>query len=126
MEEKILRLLAYFKDRRLNIKHLSELAEQLGVPAQVVIDFARWKALREVAHLGNEIVGIFLQVGFIKLDLISDTLQPARAHHTTILSPQPDQPLLHLNHTSLQVYFQSRWKLMRLQLPSQPHSPVWA
>jgi hypothetical protein len=68
VEEKILRLLAYFKDHRLNLKHLSQLAEQLGVPAQVVMDFAKWKALREVAQLGNEIVSISLQVGFIKLD----------------------------------------------------------
>jgi hypothetical protein len=73
-EEKILRLLAYFKDRRLNIKYLSELAEQLGVPAPVVMEFAKWKALREVAQLGNEIVCISLQVGFIKLDQIADRL----------------------------------------------------
>ena len=60
MEEKILRLLAYFKDRRLNTRHVNELAEQLGVPAPVVIEFAKWKALREVAHLGNETVRISL------------------------------------------------------------------
>ena len=60
VEEKILRLLAYFKDRRLNIRHLSELAEQLGVPSQVIMDFAKWKALREIEHLGNEMVSYML------------------------------------------------------------------
>ena len=62
VEEKILRLLAYFKDHRLNLKFLSHLAEQLGVPPPVILEFAKWKAQREVDHLRGQGVGILLRV----------------------------------------------------------------
>ncbi|KIM30481.1 hypothetical protein M408DRAFT_7560 [Serendipita vermifera MAFF 305830] len=52
-EENIIRMLNYFKTRRLNKKYVPQLAELFGVHQAVVIEFGKWCARQELDSNNN-------------------------------------------------------------------------